>query len=493
MVEDIEPFGLTLLVAAGVVVLALLSNRIGSRLRIPAPAIFLIGAAGASDLVPQLYLLPIVTVERIVTVALVLILFDGGMGIGGRRLRVAFVPVLVVGVLGTVATAAAVAVLAHVLFGLPWLLALLLGTALAPTDPAVVFSVLGNREVRGRAGVILEGESGANDPVGIALLLGLLSVAAGPVGVGAAVGTVAATFAVQMLVGAAVGVGGGWLLLQVMRRSPLPGEGLYPLRTLAVAIALYGLATVAHGSGFLAVFLAGIVIGDASAPFKREIERFHSSLAGLAEIVAFVVLGLTVSLRETITSGAWFIGLVLAVLLAFVVRPLLVGPLLLAVRLTPGERVFVLWAGLKGAVPVLLGTYVLASGTAPDRLVYHVIFVVVLFSVLVQGGLVPTVAARCHVAMRDVAPRPWTVGIRLRDEPEGARRYRVAGGAPVEGATVRQLHREHDVWVSVVVRDGRSVRLRPDTVLQAGDEVLLLAEPDTEPGDAFAAPAAPGP
>jgi potassium/hydrogen antiporter len=478
VVESIEPFGLTLLLVGVAVAVALLSNRIGTRLRIPAPAIFLLGAALASDLVPALSGLSIVAVEQVVTVALVFILFDGGMGIGVRRLRVALAPVLVVGVVGTVLTAVAVAALAHLLFGLPWTVSLLLGTALAPTDPAVVFSVLGNREVRGRAGVILEGESGANDPVGIALLLALLTVGGGLDA--AAVGSIALTFVVQMVVGAAVGVGGGWLLLQAMRRIALPGEGLYPLRTLALSLAIYGLATVAHGSGFLAVFVAGIMIGDASAPFKREIERFHSSLAGLSEMVAFVVLGLTVSLRDVLGTGAWFIGLVLAVLLAFVVRPVLVGPLLLAVRLTVGERVFVLWSGLKGAVPILLGTFVLSTDATTGRLVYDVIFVVVLFSVVVQGGLVPAVAARGGVRMRDVEPRPWSIGLRLREEPDGARSYVVLPGSPAEGQEVRELHREHDVWVGIVVRDGRPLRVQPDTVLQAGDELLLITEPGGE-------------
>ena len=361
MLENIEQFGVTLLIAAAVVSVALLSNRISRWVRVPAPAIFLIGAAVASDLVPSLQRIPISVVEQIVTVALALILFDGGMHIGWSRLRASVGAVLVVGVVGTFLTAGALAVLAHVLFGFPWLIALLLGTALAPTDPAVVFSVLGSREVRGRAGVILEGESGANDPVGIALLVSLITIG-GTTGAGA-FASVLGTFALQMAVGAAVGVAGGWLLLQAMRRLPLPSEGLYPLRTLAAVIGLYGAATVAHGSGFLAVFIAGILIGDVRAPFKGEIERFHSSLASLAEMIAFVVLGLTISLSAVGQQRAWLIGLVLAVLLAFVVRPLLVGSLLLAVRLSAGERVFTMWSGLKGAVPILLGTFVLTAGT----------------------------------------------------------------------------------------------------------------------------------
>ena len=485
MLEGVDAFALTLLVVAAVASLALLSNQISHRLRIPAPAIFLIGAAAASDLYPPLSKLPLEAVEQIVTVALILILFDGGTGIGVRKLRSALSPILLLGVVGTLLTAAAVAVLAHVLFGVAWPLALLLGTALAPTDPAVVFSVLGNREVRGRAGVIIEGESGANDPVGIALLLGLLGV--GSQLDAGAIGGVLSTFALQMAIGAAVGIGGGWLLLQSMRRIPLPGESLYPLRTLAFSLGLYGVATLAQGSGFLAVFVAGIVIGDASAPFKREIRQFHSSLAGMAEIVAFVVLGLTVSLKDVAGAGTWLVGLGLAVLLAFVVRPLVVGPLLLAVRLTFGERVFVVWSGLKGAVPILLGTYILTGGSAADRFAYDLIFVVVLFSVLVQGGLVPTVAARCGVQMDDITPRPWPVGLRVRDEPQIARRYRVDAGAPADGRSVRALHRTYDLWISVIVRDGKPLRVDADTVLLPGDDVLILAEPDNETGAVFRA------
>jgi cell volume regulation protein A len=163
--------------------------------------------------------------------------------------------------------------------------------------------------------------------------------------------------------------------------------------------------------------------------------------------------------------------------LAFVVRPLLVGPLLLATRLRIGERVFVLWAGLKGAVPILLGTYILAAGSTQNRLAYEIVFMVVAFSVIVQGGLVPTVARWCGITMQRVEPRPWSLGIRLRDQPEGARRHHVLADAPADGRSVRELHRDHDMWISLIVRDGRSLSVRADTVLRAGDEVLVLTDP----------------
>ena len=196
---------------------------------------------------------------------------------------------------------------AHWLVGLDWYAAVLVATAVAPTDPAVVFSVLGEREVSGRSGTILEGESGANDPVGIALMASLLT--AGSLS-GHGMGQVAGEFALQMVVGGVVGVLGGRAMLWFMRRVPLPGEGLYPLRTLACAFALYGVAGVLHGSGFLAVFVAGILIGEARAPYKREIEHFHSALASLGEIVAFVVLGLTVELADLVDPDVWVPGLV---------------------------------------------------------------------------------------------------------------------------------------------------------------------------------------
>jgi cell volume regulation protein A len=478
-VNETESYGLTILIIGLVGTAAVLSNRVSERLHIPAPAFFLVFAAAASALFPSLGRLSDTTVQRVVTVALTFILFDGGMHIGWRRFRTAATATVWLGVAGTFVTAGAAAVAAHLLFGLDWRLALLLGTALSPTDPAVVFSVLGRREVGGRTGVLLEGESGANDPVGIALLVALVGATGSPAAVA---GHVVIEFLLQMAVGAAIGIVGGWLLLEFMRRVPLPNEGLYALRVLAAVLVIFGAATVAHGSGFLAVFVAGIMIGDERAPYKREIQRFHSSLASLAEIVAFILLGLTVRLRELPDGHAWAIGLVLAVLLAFVIRPLFVGLLTWPIRLKRGERLFVLWTGLKGAVPVLLGTYIVQSGIGGAHRAYEVIFVVVAFSVVVQGGLVPSLAHRLHVPLREIEPEPWSLGVRFREEPEGLHRYVVGRSAPADGITLADLPCGDDVWVIFIIRDGQLVSARADTRLEAGDEVLVLTEGDETPG-----------
>jgi cell volume regulation protein A len=478
-VDDVLPFGVAVAALSLAGLLAVWSNRLSERIRIPAPALFLCAAAIASDLAPSLGALPIVDVQRVVTVTLVVLLFDGGLHIGRSRFRTTAAPVLVVGVVGTALTAAGVAVFAHLALGVDWRAALLLGVALAPTDPAVVFSVLGRREVGGRSGTLLEGESGANDPVGIAAMAAVLG--AGSLGGWQAVGHGVGEFVLQMVVGGLVGVAGGYLLAVVMHRVPLSSGALYPLQTLLGAGVVYGAATAAHGSGFLAVFVAGILLGDVHAPYKGEIERFHSSLASLAEIVAFTVLGLTVSVRDIVTTDVWAVGLVLALVLALVVRPLLVGPLLLAVDLRPGERVFVLWSGLKGAVPILLGTYVLTSDIADAERLYGIVVVVVTFSVVVQAGLVPTVADRAGVPMRVVEPEPWALGMRFRDRPSGLRRFHVGPGAPADGVAIADLDLDEDTWISMVSRDGALVPVRGRTVLQAGDEVLVLVDPDADP------------
>ena len=479
--DDVLPFGALVAALSLAGLLAVWSNRVSERIRIPAPAIFLVAAAVASDLFPQLADIPVLTVQRVVTVMLVLLLFDGGMHIGLRRFRTATGSVLLVGVVGTALTTGGVAVLAHLLLDVDWRSCLLLGVALAPTDPAVVFSVLGRREVSGRSGTLLEGESGANDPVGIAAMAALLSVEGG--GGWHAVGAGVGEFALQMGVGAVVGLGGAWLLQQAMQRIPLPSGALYPLQTMLGAGAIYGAATVLHGSGFLAVFVAGIFLGDVRAPYKAEIERFHSSLASLAEIIAFAVLGLTVSVADLGRAGTWLTGLTLAVLLALVVRPLLVGLVLLPIDLTRGERVFVLWAGLKGAVPILLGTYILTSGTADAERLYGMVVVVVTFSVVVQGGLVPLVAHRAGVPMRVLEPEPWSLGMRFRDQPAGLRRFHIDAGSPADGSRIGDLELDEDSWISMISREGALVAVRADTVLRAGDEILLLTDPEAE-GDA---------
>ena len=395
--HEVTHFGEIVLLVSAALSVALLSGRLSERLRVPTAAFFLLAAAVTSDIWPGAgNAISIRNVERIAVVALIVILFDGGMRVGWRRFRESAVPIVSLGLLGTFATAGLMTLAAHYLLDFSWQTAGLLGAALAPTDPAVMFSVFGRKEIGGRTGTILEGESGANDPVGIALMLAAVSLAqSDSTSVARAVGE----FVLQLGAGIVVGVVGAYLVVLTLRRVVLPDPALYPLRTLAFAGAIYGLATVVHGSGFLAVYVAGILVGDAGIPAKRTIERFNTSLASLAEIVVFVALGLTIDLTELGANYRWLDGLVLAVVLAVVARPLAVGPLLVPAKLSHSERLFVMWSGLKGAVPILLASFAVLGGVEDANRIYGIVFVVVAFSVVLQGASIPFVAARLGIPM----------------------------------------------------------------------------------------------
>jgi len=465
---EIFDFGAIVLLVSSGVFLAVLGMRLADRVSLPNAAIFLIAAgllAASSDSFRDA--LPIEVVERIGVVALIVILFDGGLHIGLARFRRSAKPILALGILGTFATWGLVAFAAHYTLGLSWITAGLIGAAIAPTDPAVTFSVFGGREVRGRAGTILEGEAGTNDPVGIALMIGMIELATED---GGSIAVVLEEFAIEMGIGLAVGVAGAMLLLPVFQRVRLTSPALYPIRVLAGAGIIYGLASVAHGSGFLAVFVAGVLLGDVALTRKGEIEVFHSSLAALAEIAAFAALGLSVGYSDLDHATVWAQGLVLALVLALVLRPLALVPLLAPVRLRRGEKLFIVWGGLKGAVPILLGSLAVLAGVEDSGRIYGIIFVVVLFSVLVQGSSITFVAKRLHVPFR-------TVDQDLVETFE----FAVGEFAFANGRRIEELPLAERAWIGVLVRDSRPQAFGPQTVLERGDRVQVYGQPETVP------------
>jgi cell volume regulation protein A len=412
-------------------------------------------------------------VERVAVVALVVILFNGGLDIGWARLRGAAGPVLSLGLLGTFLTAAAVAGFARWGLGMDWTTAWLVGAAVAPTDPAVMFSVLGRREIAGRSGTILEGEAGVNDPAGIALMLGVLELATHD---GSLV-TVIREFGVGMVVGTVGGVIGGKLLILVLRRLRLPSESMYPVLALMGAGLVYAVTSLAHGSGFLAVFMAGLLLGQGRVPYKGEVERFQGALASFAELVVFVVLGLTVRLGD-LDVRDWLEGLALALVLAVVVRPLVVGATVSWFSVSNRERAFIAWSGLKGAVPILLAAFAVLQGLDAAHRVYGLVFIVVLASVAIQGTLVPEVARRLRIPMRERDRLPWELSVRVGEEPTGAREVDVAAGSRAEGSAIGDLDLGHGAWVTLIVRDGAALQPGTSVELRRGDRVLLLADPE---------------
>jgi cell volume regulation protein A len=229
---------------------------------------------------------------------------------------------------------------------------------------------------------------------------------------------------------------------------------------------VFGIATVAGGSGFLAAFVAGVLLGDASVLRKGEIESFLSSIGVLAEIAVFIALGLTIT-EADLALGTVAEGLVLAVILAFLVRPLVVVPLLLPERLTRGERLFMSWGGLKGAVPILLGALTLLAGVEDAASIYGIVFVVVLFSVIVQGSTVPYVARRLRIRFR-----------RIDHDLAEVRDFVVAERSFANGRRIRELPLGERAWLGVLIRDGRPRPIDDKLVLASGDRVHVYAQPE---------------
>ena len=392
------------LVAAAAAAVLLACAQVARRLPLPSAALFLIAAAAASNLLPGVRgSVPVDAVVQLAVVALVLILFDGGLKVGWHRFRTALLPAVLLGLAGTAGTAGAVCLLSHFLLGFGWALAGLVGAALAPTDPAVMFSALRGRPARGRVETALEAESGLNDPVAIALVVGVLAYTRG-----GSLTTIGREFALQLLVGAAVGAAVGVALPWLLRHAAFPSEGLFGIAALVAAMLAYGLAAVADGSGFLAVFVAGVLVGAERTPRKAEVDRFVEALASFAEMAVFAALGLTIDLRTLGDRLIWLDGLVLALLLTLVARPLVVVPLTAPLGFRRAERLFLAWAGMKGAVPILLAAVAALSGFESERM-YGIVFVVVLFSVVVQGASVRLLVRKHVQAPEDnTQHRTWT-------------------------------------------------------------------------------------
>ena len=290
-------------------------------------------------------------------------------------------------------------------------------------------------------------------------------------------------FVVEMGIGVAIGLVGGRALIAVLARIRL-GSGLSPVLALVLAGVLYGATSLAGGSGFSAVFVAGLLLGDARLPYGGEIDRFTAGLASLAEVAVFLALGLTISLGG-IAAEDWLGGAAILLVLAAVIRPAVVVLTLARSRLSGAERAFVAWSGLKGAVPILLAAFAVLGGVPDSHRIYNVVFVVVLGSVVLQGGLVPAVAARLRIPMQLQPALPWELSVRLAEPPLDRVEFAVEAGSAADGAQLSELALGGRAWVTLVVRDAHAVPPHPDLRLRPDDVVFLLGVED-EPAVAAA-------
>jgi potassium/hydrogen antiporter len=379
-----------LLVGAVLVLIGIASSKFSTRIGLPVLVLFLgvgmlAGEEGFGGLAFDNYELA----HGIGTISLAIILFDGGLRTSRRSFRAVFGPAVTLATAGVLITSVLTGLAAAWLLGISILRGLLIGSIVGSTDAAAVFAVLRGRGVnlRKRLSATLEVESGSNDPMAIFLTVGILEILLGEMSFGPAL---LGFLAVQIIVGIAAGVLVGRAGVIAINKVDLDAGGLYPILVAAIGLLAFGVAASLGGSGFLAVYLAGLVIGNERIVFQRGILLFHDGAAWLAQIVMFVLLGLLV-FPSQLVEVAWD-GLIVAVVLIFLARPVAVGLLLPWFGYNVREVAFVSWVGLKGAVPIVLATYPLMLGLPGADLLFHVVFFAVLVSAVLQGWTLPTVA-----------------------------------------------------------------------------------------------------
>ena len=455
-------------------------SRVSARLGLPVALLFLlVGVVAGSEGLGHIGFEDYGFAFRVGTTALVLILFDGGLNTPAASARQVLAPATVLATVGVVATAGLVAVAAH-LFGLTWPMAMLLGAIVSSTDAAAVFSVLtaSGTRLRRRVGLTLELESGLNDPMAVILTTAITAGIAG----GAAPSALAVTLDVVREL--AIGAVTGYVIARVGRllimRVHLPAAGLYPAFTLAVACLSFGLATLLHGSGFLAVYVTGMTLGSGVLPHAVGIRRVHDALGWLSQVLMFLLLGLLVFPSRLLQVAT--VGLTLALFLAVVARPVIAMLCLAPFRYRWRASAYVGWVGLRGAVPIVLATIPVMADVPGAHVLFDIVFFIVVVGALVPGATVPWMARLLRVESDAPPPPAPMIEVDAR-APRGdeLRAYFVSDQLAVAGATLAEIPFPEGAAVSMLERGGALIAPSGATRIEPGDYVYVIAPVEHRP------------
>jgi cell volume regulation protein A len=403
-------------------------------------------------------------------IALALILFEGGLASGWGEIGPVVRPAILLAVVGTIGTAVLTGLVAAWLFDFSTLEGLLLGSVLAATDAAAVFSVLRMSTLRRHLARTLEGESGMNDPIAVLLVLGFIEWIQHP---DFGFTEMVMLFVEQLSIGIAVGLAVGFAGMELLKRSRLASGGLYPVATLAIAAVGFGGADVLGGSGFLAVYLAGLVLGSRPIPARRTIAAFHEGLSWVAQVAMFFTLGLLVFPGDL--DNVAVEGIILAVVAVAIARPLATFAATAFERYSFGERLILGWAGMRGAVPVVLATFPVIEGVPHSQEFFNITFFVVFLSTVVQGATIEPFARRLRMTTSSPAlPRPLGESATVQGLGAEIVEFPVARGDAVAGMHVRDLALPREALVNVIVRGGRAIPPRGSTRISVGDVLHIM-------------------
>jgi cell volume regulation protein A len=461
----------TVLIVGGLLAAALAASLIAGRLRLPGLVLFLgLGMAVGSDGLGWIDFNDFHLAESIGVIALALILFEGGLAAGWGQIRPVLHPAGGLALVGTLVTAVVTGLAASWLFGFSTVEGLLLGSIVASTDGAAVFSLLRGAGLRPRLERTLEGEAGFNDPIAVLLVLGFIEWIKHP---GYGVPDMLLLFAQQLGIGLVAGLAVGWLAREAFRRVRLTSPGLYPVASLAAAALAFGAAAALHGSGFLAVYLAGLALGSGDLPARRTVSAFHEGLAWVAQLGMFLTLGLLVFPSE-LGDVAWK-GTLLALVVVFVARPLAVLFSTVRTGFDLREKTLLGWAGLRGAVPVVLAIFPVIEEVPHSDEFFNIVFFAVLLSTLLQGTTIEPVARWLGVTSDEAQRTPSVLEVgTVRELGAEVVEHVVRPGDAAAGARLRDLGLPRDALVSLVVRGDEALLPRGSTRLEAGDRMLVL-------------------
>jgi len=460
-----------ILVAGALLAAGIIGALLADRIRIPGLLLFLgLGMLAGSEGLGGIKFDDAELARTLGTIALVLILFEGGLTAGWPEIRPVLGTAASLAVVGTAVTAVVAGLAAMWIFDLSTLEGMLVGAAIAATDSAAIFAVLRRSTLKKRLARSLEGESGMNDPVALLLVIGFIEWIQEP---GYGLVDMAGLLVLKLALGAVVGLLVGRVATRALDRAQLPTDGIYPVATIAIAALAFGLAELAHGSGFLAVYLTALAVGSARIPARRTIVAFHEGVGWVAQIGLFILLGLLV-FPSTLPDVA-LQGLALSAVLIFLARPLATFLATLFAPFDLRERVMLSWAGLRGATPIWLATFPVVAGVGAGEQLFAIVFFVVVSSALVQGASFEPLATRLGLTTDEPAlPRRLLESGRIRRMGGDVVSYRLKPGAAAAGRLVRELGLPREALVNVIVRDGHAIPPRGSTELREGDELHVL-------------------
>ena len=463
--------GTLILVAGALLTLGIAASLVAGRLRVPGLLLFLaLGMLIGSDGLGWIEFDDVRLAQTIGIIALAMILFEGGLASGWSEIKPVVWPSVTLASLGTLLTAVIVGLVATWLLDLSTLEGLLLGSIVCATDGAAVFSILRGSSIKRRAARVLEGESGMNDPVAIVLVIGFIDMIQKPDYGALDMIWLGVT---ELAIGAIVGLGIGWLAALAFQRVNFPTTGLYPVASIAAAALAFGIADVGHGSGFLAVYLTGLWLGSVRLPARRTIGDFHDAIAWVSQIAVFFTLGLLVYPSEF--GEIWDEALLVAGVLMLVARPVATFVCTLPFRFTLQESTLLGWAGLRGAVPIVLATFPVIDHIPNADPFFNIVFFVVLASTLIQGVTFEPLARALKLTTEEPAlPRPLVEVGTIRRLGAEVLEFPVATEDAVVGKLVNQLMLPRDALVNVIVRGDQALLPRGSTTIEAGDRLHIL-------------------